>query len=231
VRQALQMSIDRWGGSDALGKISIIKTVGGPLRPGSANALSNDELAKLPGFGRDIEKSRAEAKKMLEEAGVKDLKFKLINRNVNQPFTPAGVYVVDQFRRIGVTAEHTQLDVSQQKKALLNGEFQVGIDAFCTDNDDPRPLVLQYLSKSKSPRNTTHGENPEIDTLYESLQGKPQNEQKKILAELQKKVIEGAFDVPVLWYSRIVAHASNMKGWKISPSHFVGQDLANIWLQ
>lgn len=230
VRQALQMSIDRWGGSEALGKIAIIKAVGGPIRPGNEYALPPEELQKLPGFGRDIEKSRAEAKKMLEEAGLKDLKFKLVNRNVNQPFTPAGVYIVDQFRRIGVTAEHAQYDVSQQKKVLLNGEYQVGIDAFCVDNDDPRPLILQYLSKSRSPRNTTHGENPEIDKLYDSLQGKSKDEQKKILAEIQKKVIEGAFDVPVLWYSRIVAHSSALKGWKISPTHFANQDLVNVWL-
>jgi hypothetical protein len=28
-----------------------------------------------------------------------------------------------------------------------------------------------------------------------------------------------------------VAHVSNMKGWKIIPSHFANQDLGDIWLQ
>ena len=56
VRQALSMAIDRWGGSDALSKITILKPVGGPLLPGSPLALGNDELAALPGFGRDTEK-------------------------------------------------------------------------------------------------------------------------------------------------------------------------------
>jgi len=231
VRQALQMSIDRWGGSEALGKISIVKPVGGPIRPGDDYALSPDELAKLPGFGRDIEKSRAEARKILEEAGLKDLKFRLINRNVTHPFTPTGVYVVDQFRRIGVTAEHVQLDVSQQKKALFGGEFQVAVDAFCVDNDDPRPLMLQFLSKSRSPRNTTHGENPEIDKLYDSLKGKDKAAQKAIVAEMQRQIITSAFDVPVLWYSRIVAHSSALKGWKISPTHFANQDHSGVWLE
>jgi hypothetical protein len=50
----------------------------------------------------------------LAEAGASSLKFKLINRNINHPFTPLGVFVIDQWRRIGVTAEHQQLDVSQQ---------------------------------------------------------------------------------------------------------------------
>ena len=34
------MAIDRWGGSDALSKITILKPVGGPLLPGSPMALS-----------------------------------------------------------------------------------------------------------------------------------------------------------------------------------------------
>ena len=36
VRQALSMAIDRWGGSDALSKITILKAVGGPLAAGLA---------------------------------------------------------------------------------------------------------------------------------------------------------------------------------------------------
>ena len=50
VRQALSMAIDRWGGSDALSKITIVKPVGGPLLPGSPLALSNDELAGSAGL-------------------------------------------------------------------------------------------------------------------------------------------------------------------------------------
>jgi peptide/nickel transport system substrate-binding protein len=49
--------------------------------------------------------------------------------------------------------------------------------------------------------------------------------------DMQRKVITDANSVPVIWYSRIVAHVSNMKGWKIIPSHFANQDLGDIWLE
>ena len=58
VRQALSMAIDRWGGSDALSKISILKFVGGVMRPGYSMSLPEAELVKLPGFSKDINKSR-----------------------------------------------------------------------------------------------------------------------------------------------------------------------------
>lgn len=231
VRRALSMAIDRWGASEALSRITILKPVGGPLLPGSPLALSNAELALLPGFARDMDKTRAEAKRLLAEAGVPSLKFRLVNRNVNHPFTPTGIYVIDQWRRVGVTAEHQQLDVSQQKSAIANGDYQVALDAFCADSDDPNPLFLQYLSKSRSPRNMTRNENPAFDAMYDQFRAASSDADRKRLAhDLQKAVAESAFSTPVLWYSRLVAHSSAMKGWKIIPSHFANQDLADVWL-
>jgi peptide/nickel transport system substrate-binding protein len=231
VRQAISMGLDRWGGSDALSKISIMKAVGGPVRPGSAMALPDDELAKLPGFRKNGEAERAAAKKLLEEAGVSNLKFRLLNRNVSQPFTPAGVYFVDQMRRIGVTAEHAQVDVGAQKKGILEGEYEVALDGFCGDNEDPRPMLLAYISASRSPRNVTRNEVPEIDALYDKYKAELTDEgRKQVLAELQKKIIDGSYNVPLLWYNRIVVLTSPVKGWKVTPSHYVGQNLADVWL-
>jgi peptide/nickel transport system substrate-binding protein len=231
VRRALSMAIDRWGASEALSRITILKPVGGPMLPGSPLALSDEALAQLPGYARDMERARAEARRLLAEAGVANLKLRLVNRNVNHPFTPAGVYVVDQWRRIGVTAEHQQLDVSQQKATIANGDYQAALDAFCADSDDPNPLFLQYLSKSRSPRNMSRNENPDFDALYDKFRSATaESERRDISAVLQKMVAETAFSVPVLWYSRIVAHTSAMKGWKITPSHFANQDLADVWL-
>jgi peptide/nickel transport system substrate-binding protein len=232
IRQALSMAVDRWQASEALSKITIVKPVGGPLLRGSPLALSAEELASLPGYTRDMVKARAEAKRLLAEAGAQDLKFRLINRNVNHPFTPVGVFMVDQFRRIGVTAEHTQLDVSQQKAAIANGDYEVAIDAFCADTDDAGPLLLPYLSKERSPRNMTRNSNPELDALYDNYKHATDEPARLNLAKtMQRKVILDANSVPVIWYSRIVAHVANMKGWKIIPSHFANQDLADIWLE
>jgi len=53
------MAIDRWCRSDALSKISILKFVGGVMRPGYSMSLPEPELVKLPSFSKDISKSRA----------------------------------------------------------------------------------------------------------------------------------------------------------------------------
>jgi peptide/nickel transport system substrate-binding protein len=231
VRQALSMAVDRWAGSDGLSKGTIVKPVGGPILPGSPLALTPEQLAQLPGFGRDAEKARAEAKRLLAEAGAADLKFKLVNRNVSHPFTPVGIYLIDQWRRIGLTVEHLQLDVSPQKVTIANGDYTVAIDAFCADSDDPKPLLLPYLSKERSPRNMTRNANPVLDALYDKFNAATDDGQRAALAaQMQRQIITDAYSVPVIWYSRIVAHVPQMKGWRITPSHFANQDLADVWL-
>ena len=34
----------------------------------------------------------------------------------------------------------------------------------------------------------------------------------------------------VLWWHRLIPHRSYVKGWKASPSHYLGQTLVNVWL-
>jgi peptide/nickel transport system substrate-binding protein len=43
-------------------------------------------LQQIAGFWPIIDKSRAEAKRLLKEAGAEGLTFELLNRNVDQPY-------------------------------------------------------------------------------------------------------------------------------------------------
>ena len=75
--------------------------------------MSPAELEKLPGFGRDAEKSRAEAKRLLAEAGYPNgFKVVLKNRNVKLPYQDFAVYVIQEWRKIGIEAEHRPLETA-----------------------------------------------------------------------------------------------------------------------
>src|SRR5207245_9935344 len=71
-RKALTLALDRYQGSQALSKIAIVKSVAGVQVPGTPYATPPAELEKLAGYSRDITKSRAEARRLLKEAGVAD---------------------------------------------------------------------------------------------------------------------------------------------------------------
>src|SRR6058998_61956 len=103
-RRALTLALDRYQGSQALSKIAIVKAVAGVQVPGTPYATPPAELEKLAGYGRDIAKSRAEAKRLLKEAGVPEgFAFTFKNRGVPMPYEPLGVWLIDQWRQVGLS--------------------------------------------------------------------------------------------------------------------------------
>ena len=231
VRQALTLAIDRWGGSESLGKVTLIKDVSGAFRPGSPFGLPQTELEKIPGFWRDINKSREEAKRLLKEAGVSNLKLRLLNRTVAQPFTPAGIYAIDQWRRIGVETEHVQVETKLWFDGMANGNFDVAVQNISDFADDPNAQFNTLLSKHVSSIAYSRHTDTKIDQLYEkqSLIIDPV-ERLKVVHDLERYTLGQAYNVPLLWYQRIVVNNKKVKGWELPPSHFGGQTLIDVWL-
>jgi peptide/nickel transport system substrate-binding protein len=231
VRKALLMAIDRWGGSQGLSRISTLRSVGGVLRPGSPLATPEAELVKLPGFSKDMAKARAEAKKLLAEAGVPDLKFTLHNRNLAMPYTPAGIFLVDQWRQIGVTVEHKQSDTAPYLATLNSGNYEVAIDFSNLFMDDSTLALAKYLSHSRSPQNLSRANDPELDKLYDDhVRERDVEKRKALVRAFEKRVFEQAYQQPILWWHRIVPTHKVVMGWKMSPSHNLGADLGEVWL-
>ena len=231
VRQALSLAIDRWGGSDALSRISVLKYVGGVMRPGYSMALPEEELVKLPGFSKDIAKSREEAKKLLDEAGVKDLKFKLLNRNIAEPYTPGAVYSIDQWRRIGVVAEHEQLETKLYQDRVAAGDFDVAIEFQADYADDPTAQFSKLLTKKASPSGYSGHTDIKIDDMYEKQRRTIDvAERTKIVRDMDRYALTQAYSVPLLWWQRIIVNHKKIQGWYMTPSHYLWQDLTTVWL-
>jgi len=231
VRRALVMAIDRWGGSKGLGQISTLRSVGGVLRPGFPLATPEAELVKLPGFSKDIAKSRAEAKKLLADAGVKDLKFTLHNRSIAQPYTPAGVFLVDQWRQIGVTVENKQLETAPYLAGLDSGNYDVAVDFSNLFMDDSSLALIKYLSLDRSPANRSRSKDPELDKLYDTHMRETDPKKRQALIQaFERRLFEQAYQQPLLWWYRMVPTLKTVMGWRMSPSHNLGQDLSDVWL-
>jgi peptide/nickel transport system substrate-binding protein len=229
VRKALLMAIDRWGGSQGLSRISTLRSVGGVLRPGSPLATPDAELEKLPGFSRDMPAARAEAKKLLAEAGVPNLKFTLWNRNLAMPYTPGGIFLVDQWRQIGVQVEHKQSDTSPYIAAMSSGNFDVAIDFTNLFMDDSTLALAKFLSGS--PQNMSRSKDPELDKLFDQhVRERDVEKRKALIRAFEKRLFEQAYQQPLLWWHRIVPSHKVVMGWNMSPSHLLGAQLEDVWL-
>lgn len=233
VRRALNLAIDRWAASQALSKIAIVGPVGALLRPGAEWAATDEELEQLEGFGRDIEAARAEARRLLREAGVPEgFSFSLLNRDVREPYEAIGVFVIDQWRRIGLNVTHDVKESASYLASFRAGDYDVGIDFTCDFLDEPDVQLHKFVSADISPANYGHYIDRELDRLYE-LQSRETDPEKRrqLVREFERRVInEMAYQYHVLWWYRIIPHSADLQGYHISPAHHLEPDIEGYWL-
>ncbi len=231
VRRAVSLVMDRWSGSSNLARVSQLGAAGGLVRPGSEWAASAAEMEKWPGYGRDIAANRAEAKRLLKEAGVENLTFTLTNRN-HQPYVTAGVFLIDQLRQIGVKVEDRQLELSAWYAAQTSGDFEAMIDSFTQFSDDPTNVLVKYISTDRAPEvSITRHTDRELDALFDKqAETIDKAERMKLVRQFETRLFDQAYGVPILWWQRIVVMNSRVKGWSMSPTHMIYQDLADVWL-
>ena len=232
VRRALTLAVDRWGGSESLSKIAVVKTVGGVVFPGHKLAATKEELHGIAGYWPDINKSRAEAKKLLQEAGVADLKFTLSNRAVDQPYTIVGTWLIDQWRQVGVTVDQKMEPTGPFYAKLRSSDFDVTMDFNCQSVINPLLDIGKFLSADKGNESYGGYTDRTLDKMFDDMNRTgDEAEQKRLMLAFEKRVLdEEAHSFITLWWNRIIPHRSYVKGWKISPSHYLNQDLANVWL-
>jgi peptide/nickel transport system substrate-binding protein len=232
VRKALTLAIDRYTMSKVLFPLTGLKGVGGLVRPGSEWAMSPAELEKLPGFGRDMEKNRAEAKKLLAEAGFPNgMKFVLANRNVKLPYQDFAVFVIQEWKRIGVEATNRPLETAAWfDTGRVTRNFETIVDPHVDFMDEPDLTLVDFVSSSPL-TNWSQVADPELDDLYER-QGRTLDpaERKKLVNQFERIVFEKAYFAQGLWWVRSIVHSAKVKNWKAAPSHYSNQKLQDVWL-
>jgi peptide/nickel transport system substrate-binding protein len=232
VRRALSFALDRWGGSGVLSRISVMGPVGGMFRPGSEFATPEKDLVKLAGFSKDAKAGQQEARQLLKAAGVENASFTLKNRNIKEPYEAAAIFVIDQWRQVGINATHEPMESAAWLNDLRVGNYDASVDFSSDYIDEPDIQLLKFTSASASPINYGRYDDATLDDLYEKQARATDVQQRlSLLRQFEKRAIdEEAWQFHILWWQRIVPHWRRVRGWKILSSHYLNQDLRDVWL-
>jgi peptide/nickel transport system substrate-binding protein len=232
-RKALTLGIDRWGGSKALAQIAFLGPVGAVMRPDTPFAMKPDELTKLAGYSRNITAAREEARKLLREANIPEgFSFTLQNRNIQMPYEPVGIFLVDQWRQIGLNVRHVQSETGPYFANLRAGNFEAGVDFSCDFVDDPDIQLNKFLSADISPVNYGGYIDRQLDLWYfQQSRTTDPAKRKAIVQQFEKRVLsDQVYTIYVLWWARIVPHWRQVRGYKIGIAHHLEPDLQDMWL-
>jgi len=231
VRRALSLALDRYEGSKALSRITLVKDVAGIQVPGTPYATPPAELEKLAGYGHDINANRAEAKRLLKEAGVPDgFSFVFKNRGIPHPYEPLGIWLISQWKQIGLNVRQEIIEASAYHPMLKRGDFEVAMDFQCGFIVEPDLDLPRFVSTSDA-NYGRHKDTVIDDLMHRQGRATDLEERKKILRQLEKRLLdEEAHVIWTLQWHRIVPHLAKVKGWTITPSHYLNNQLDAVWL-
>src|SRR3546814_9459260 len=121
-------------------------------------------LETIPGYGKDIEKNRAEARKIMEGLGYgpdKRLPIKVSTRNIAIYRDPA-VILIDQLQDIYIDGELEVVETSLWHAKVARKDYMVGMNLTGIGVDDPDVAFYENFA-CDSERNYTGYCNHELE--------------------------------------------------------------------
>jgi peptide/nickel transport system substrate-binding protein len=113
---------------------------------------------------------------------------------------------------------------------MRQGNFDVVLAGNCQSVVNPLLDVQRYLPDYAA--NYGQFDDQPENALYDKMLHETDfAKQRGLMRQFEKHVLDDqAHEIFLLWWYRMVPYRSHVKGWKISPSHYLNQDLATVWL-
>jgi peptide/nickel transport system substrate-binding protein len=106
------------------------------------------------------------------------------------------------------------------------------MDTQCSYAVEPDLDLYKFQSTGVSDNNYARYKDPALDELFQKQsRATDPEERKKYVREFEKRLLddEAHYLYTPQWH-RIVPHSAKLKGWTITPSHFLNQQLDHVWL-
>jgi peptide/nickel transport system substrate-binding protein len=233
LRRAMALTLDRQAFIDIIAEGK--GDIGGTMLPGPEGiwGMPKEMLQKLPGYGSDIAKNRAEARAIMQKAGYGPdtrLAVTVSTRNI-PPYRDPAVILIDQLKEIYIDGVLDTLDTTQWYPTLARRDFTVGLNVTETGVDDPdQQFYENYVCGAE--RNYTGYCSKEVDDLVDqqSMQADP-DKRKELVWEIERRLIEDVAR-PVIFYPRqATCSHPRVKGLTVMVnSIYNGYRYEDLWL-
>ncbi|WP_439688962.1 ABC transporter substrate-binding protein [Curtobacterium sp. SP.BCp] len=214
VRQALQYAVDRKSFRIAAGGAIAGTYASTLITPGIAGRQDYD-LYKTGATG-DVDK----AKSLLKEAGVSNLKLTLVTPNDSSTLAQAQALQAG-LKRAGITVTLKPLDDDSFNQATTNGtDFDLSLSSWQPDFPSANANLQPLYDSSQiggGGYNISKYSNPEVDALIKEASATvDQSDAQKLWAQADRKIMEDAPVVPLMYAKQSFLAGSNVENFRIA---------------
>ena len=229
VRKAFALSIDH---DQAVKVVMGGNGLVGGLTPAGKWALAPAELEKVPGFGKNVEANRAEAKKLLAEAGFPNgMDTTITGRRGVGTHEDRVVFLADQFAKIGVRAKIDLQETAAYFDTMnTTHSFNIATITLGAGANDPDSIFSDYLT-------CTGGANwsglcvPELDALFQKQTETVDVEERRKLVNQMDLAGEHAFGAVNLYYQlKFTMTSKRVQNYLMHPNNDNNTRFQDVWL-
>jgi peptide/nickel transport system substrate-binding protein len=233
IRMAMMLTIDRKAFLDITSEGK--GQIGGAMQtpPAGLWGLPPEILKTLPGYGPDIEASRAAGRKLMEKHGYgpnNRLAVKVQTRNIAQYRDPA-IILIDQMKQIYIDGELEVVETANWFPRIARKDYTVAGNLTGSGVDDPDAYFFEHYACG-SERNYTNYCNPDLEKLYvQQSEETDQDKRKKLVWEIDKRLTEDGARPIVYRYDLATCHYPRVHGvTTMVNSIFNGWRFDEAWL-
>jgi peptide/nickel transport system substrate-binding protein len=232
LRRAMALSLDRKAFIDIITEGT--GDIGGIMQPPPEGlwGMPPGMLAALPGYDPDVQKNRAEARRIMNKIGYgrdNRLKVKLTVRDLPYLRDPA-VLLIDQLKEVYIDGDLETIDTVNWLPKILRRDYAVALTPAGAGSDPDQSLYLSYRCGGELNYNSYC--NPAVDDLIERQSSEAdQAKRKRLIWEIETKLAEDGAR-PIIFYDRrATCWQPEVKGFTIMVnSIFNGARMEDVWL-
>ncbi|MFH1485407.1 MAG: ABC transporter substrate-binding protein [Chloroflexota bacterium] len=226
VRQAASLAFDRQA---AIKVLAEGEAKPGTFLPPGEWGLPEQEILKLPGYRQPKDADRAEAKKLLAEAGHPNgFKMELLVRAVRLD-QKAGEFLKDQLATIGITADIQVMETAVYNTHTASGNFQFGVQQVVWRINDPDELSRKFLTGAD--QNYGKWSSKKFDDLFaEQSRTLDPAKRKGITRELDEILLKEWPAIWPYWGDALLGSWPEVKNFAAPPGLYSSMRNADLWL-
>ena len=228
VRKALSLAVDR---GEALKVVNQGDGAVAGLLPAGLWGLPSNELEKMPGWSKNIEANRAEAKKLLAEAGYPNgFSTTILARKAAGTHETRAVFLADQFAKIGVQAKVDIQETAAYNDTLSKRNFDIATTVIASLANDPDFLLGDYYT-CEGGQNWSGVCIPEVDELFvKQSQTLDPAERKKLVNQLEVAAINGFGTVNLYFKGKFMGTSRQVHNLLMHPEPDNNRRMQDVWL-
>ena len=139
------------------------------------------------------------------------------------PYEPLAIWLIDQWRQVGLTVKQEVIEAAAYYQVLRRASSRSPWTSSAATSSTPTWTCTSSSRRTRTQPTTAATWTASLDELFEK-QGRAHDpeERKQFVRQFEKRLLdEEAHYLMTLQWHRIVPHSSKVKGWTITPSHYL----------